>query len=97
MAKHATAVVVRPPTNDHSDPQTLARAAADAYFAALATQIPFDHAPGEVNLGDECTRIEMALDELGTFSKFEDERELIARRAGYLLGVEIGRRLGGAR
>lgn len=72
--------------------QEIAKDAADRYFADLASAIPY----GEVNLVDAVTKVQDAL-----LSRYPDDvafaNEDAALRAGYILGVEIGRRIGGAR
>ena len=75
----------------------LARQAADRYFAALAAEIPYDHATGDVSLIDAVTNIQHALLEDG-YPRRQGFEEGSAMDAGYLLGVEVGRRMaGGAR
>ena len=79
--------------------QQLAQRAADRYFAALAAEIPSDGAPADVSLVDVVCEIQDALlaDSSVSYDK-DDDRHDAALNAGYLLGVEIGRRLaGGAR
>lgn len=81
---------------DRRTPQQLAKDAADRYFDALASDLPFDVAPGKVNLVEACVAIQDALlnhRPIG-MNISEDEQDA-AMRAGYLLGVEMGRRLGG--
>ena len=72
--------------------QALARKAADDYFAALAAEIPYDTAPGDVHLIDRVCDIQEAVLKAG-----KRDGQDAAFTAGYLLGVEIGRRLGGVR
>jgi hypothetical protein len=74
----------------HRRAQQLAKDAADHYFAALTAEIPFDNAPGDVDLIDACNQIQDAINEDGDKSDADS-----AMNAGYLLGIEIGRRLGG--
>lgn len=76
--------------------QRLAAEAAARYFAALAADIPYDVAPGEVNLIDACVSIQRAIIERADTS-VNGYEEQASMQAGYLLGVEIGRRMGGAR
>ncbi len=87
------------PTTVKLTARQLAKQAADRYFAALAADLPFDTAPGDVNLVQSVTEIQDALMTERTAPDAEDTgfREDTAFRAGYLLGVEIGRRMGGAR
>jgi hypothetical protein len=85
--------------------QALARDAADRYFAALVSEIPFDTAPGDVDLIAAFNDIQDTLldGDSGpgktpdTFGQWTEQREQAAMHAGYLLGIEIGRRLGGTR
>jgi hypothetical protein len=72
-----------------------AAGAAARYFAALAGDLPYDIAPGNVALLDEAVKIHYILEEAR--GEGDDHGFDSALRAGYLLGVEIGRRLGGAR
>jgi hypothetical protein len=83
----------------------LARSWADKYFAALEGELPTEIPPGNIALGHgplkEITEAlardvqncwpEMPLTEDGTIPAD------IQCEAAYLLGVQIGRRLGGAR
>ena len=64
-----------------------------------APHIPFDNAPGDVNLIDYVVEIHDAIkQERAPHNPQTDFSEDCALRAGYLLGVEIGRRMaGGAR
>jgi hypothetical protein len=86
-------------SNDHA----IARDAAERYFAALASEIPFDTAPGDVDLIAAVNDIHDAIidddrfDDPKDFEKHLQHRESAALHAGYLLGIEIGRRMGGAR
>src|SRR5207237_750284 len=103
---HASPASLEARMSDSTKTQTaqqLAIAAADQYFAALASDLPFDVAPGDVNLVELCTEIQDAIDD-GKRSETVDPivelqwREDSALRAGYLLGVQIGLRMrGGAR
>jgi hypothetical protein len=68
----------------------LAADAADRYFAALASEIPFDTAPGDVDLIAAVCEIEDAIRGGPPTPGDDDDAKL---HAGYLLGVEIGRRL----
>jgi hypothetical protein len=77
--------------------QQIARAAADKYFAALVADIPGDETPGgATHLIDAAINIESELiatrKQLDAQSDHDVEREA-ALHAGYLLGVEIGRRI----
>ena len=72
--------------------QRLAREAVDRYVAALNSEIPSE-APGEVNLIDAYTDIQEALLPEGADP---NNHEPSAMNAGYLLGIEIGRRMSGA-
>lgn len=80
-----------------TDPQALAIAAADLYFAALAADLPYDTAPGNVKLVDHCNEIQTAIQRKAQLEHPDrpEDAEDAAMRAGYLLGVEIGRRMGG--
>ena len=79
----------------------LARKTVDRYFAALTAEIPYDYAPGGVELVTAWTQIAERLrrDDPKTTPNSSDaeDREHFAVHAGYFLGIEIGRRLGGAR
>jgi hypothetical protein len=75
--------------------QQLARDAAARYVAALGQEIPYDVAPGDVNLIDAVVEIQDVL--APASSHLEGSKEHAALNAGYLLGVEIGRRIGGGR
>jgi hypothetical protein len=73
----------------------LAKDAADRYFAALAADIPSDEAPSD--LLREALAIHDEIKHAGP-KRNPDDQEDSALRAGYLLGVEVGRRMaGGAR
>ena len=75
----------------------MARAAADRYFAALASDLPFDNAPGDVDLLTAASDI-AAVMEANARHEHTDHGVDSSLRAGYLLGVEIGKRIaGGAR
>jgi hypothetical protein len=80
-------------------PQALAAEAADRYFAALVREIPFDTAPGDVNLINEAMEIQdqVLREDPRAKSDPQPAQEQAALTAGYLLGVEIGRRMGGVR
>jgi hypothetical protein len=75
-------------------PAEIARLAADRYFDALAGGAHFDSAAREVSLIDACIEIQDALHPWNS----DPDRVHTALHAGYLLGVEIGRRMrnGGA-
>jgi hypothetical protein len=77
-------------------PQELAKDAADRYFAALTSEIPFDAAPGDVDLIGAATAIMDAIVDRDGTAKLGWEMGS-ALNAGYLLGIEIGKRIGGAR
>jgi hypothetical protein len=75
----------------------IAREAADEYLAAVASQNPSDAALAEANLLFAIARIHDALVEEDERRGIHD-REEAARHAGYILALEIGRRMaGGAR
>jgi hypothetical protein len=76
----------------------MAADAATRYFAALAETIPFDTAPGEVNLIAEVVAIQAAIeaDRMRDARCYNDPQDA-ALRAGYALGVEVGRRMRGVR
>jgi hypothetical protein len=74
-------------------PKELAQQAADRYFDAIGTDLPFDTAPGDVNLLEAATEIADALRAFTKTPNAPDTVEDCALRAGYLLGVEVGRRL----
>jgi hypothetical protein len=82
-----------------TEAQNIARRRVDEYFDALVREIPFDTAPGDVDLIAAAIKIEEALAADST----PDDRTAAhdaghrAIHAGYLLGIEVGRRLGGAR
>lgn len=96
-----TSSVTTKETPARRSPQHLAREAADKYFAALAADLPFDTAPGDVNLVELCTQIHDAIlrerqhEADQGYRRPNVDNEDSAMRAGYLLGVEIGRRLSG--
>ena len=77
----------------------LARKTADRYCDALTAEIPYDNAPGGVELVTAWTQIAERLrrDDLKTTpnNSEADDREHFAVHAGYFPGLEIGRRLGG--
>jgi hypothetical protein len=77
----------------------MAADAATRYFAALTETIPFDTAPGEVNLIAEVVAIQAAIeaDRMRENARCHNDPQDTALRAGYVLGVEIGRRMRGAR
>jgi hypothetical protein len=95
-----------PRTEDHTiqqekerrTPQQIAQDAAEAYFDALGAAVPCDGAPGDVNLVEAYTQI---YDALAAEMEHGDAPapgcDDVAMHAGYLLGVEVGRRLGGVR
>jgi hypothetical protein len=83
---------------DKRNPQQIAREAADEYFDSLTAEVPCDGAPGAVNLVEAYTKIYDALAaEMPHESAPTPGCDDIAMHAGYLLGVEVGRRIGGAR
>jgi len=73
------------------------------YFTALTAEIPFDTAPGDVNLIEAANEIQDAImaerAARGIVSQGPDYDVDSALHAGYLLGVQIGLRMrtGGAR
>ena len=76
----------------------LAETAAERYFGALAARIPFDTAPGDVDLIRAVCEIQEALTQRNPNA--DPVQELAANedtelQAGYLLGVAIGRRMAG--
>ena len=75
--------------------RALAKQWAESYFEALGAEIPFDVPPGRVNLIEAVIEIEGQLDIESP--KHGDGDSDNAYNAGYLLGVEIGKRMGGAR
>ena len=81
--------------------QQLAQTAADRYFGAIAAEIPFDNAPGDVDLISAVNDIQDArlreskITGGSQITDVFDKRESAALHAGYLLGVEIGRRIAG--
>lgn len=78
----------------------LAKQAADQYFDALTADTPLDNAPGDLNLVAAFTKIQDAYLRDDPSLRDADEalrNEDAAMHAGYLLGIEIGRRLGGVR
>ena len=76
--------------------QRIAEDFATQYFDALTAEIPFDTAPGGVNLVEAVRHIETAL-MIETAARRTGWEAEFAMRAAYLLGIAIGRRLGGAR
>jgi hypothetical protein len=81
-----------------SDPRALAREAADRYFTALASEIPCDAAPGDVNLIAHAVDIQAVIESTRSDEDIANDPLDAALLAGYLLGIEVGRRLaGGAR
>lgn len=72
----------------------IAREAADEYIAALAADDASEAALVEANLILAVARIHDALIEEDARRGIRD-REDAARHAGYILGLEIGRRLAG--
>lgn len=87
------------PSAGPKSPQAIARDGADRYFAAIVNEIPFDGAPIEVNLIEHYNAIRAAIERYAPYEKtrrlgWEEE---VAMHAGYLLGVEIGKRIGGLR
>ncbi len=96
------------PKTPRPDPQQLARAAIDTYMAELLYELPDpdSHAPASptINLQDAARKIQAALilrDGSGAWPPDEEAQRLAeiyySRNAGFLLGVELGRRLGGGR
>jgi hypothetical protein len=76
-------------------PRELARAAADEFFDAVAGDLP----SGEVdpNLIERLNQIEDAISAGLDRNRDSHMQEDVIRQAAYMLGVEIGRRMGGAR
>ena len=70
----------------------IAGEAADQYIEALASENPSDAALGEVNLLLAVARIHDALIEEDARRGIQD-REDAARHAGYLLALEIAKRM----
>ena len=92
---------VRRITRSREVARQIAETAADRYFAALVADIPFDTAPGDVNLVNACNEVYVTLlkgrpERTKDAEIAADWREDAALRAGYLLGIAIGRRIGGA-
>jgi hypothetical protein len=79
--------------------RAFARKTADDYFAGLSREIPYDNAPGDVELVTACTLLEDILRQDDPKGASDDPADIrhFGLLAGYLLGIEIGRRLGGAR
>lgn len=76
-------------------PRAIAAEWADRYFAALSAEIPGRDAVGGVDLILAASAIE---DALRGGVKNRSSGDDISLRAGYLLGVEVGKRIaGGAR
>lgn len=78
-------------------PQQIAEDIADRYFAAVASDLPCDVAPGDVNLVEGAVKIAGRITQLDR--RLGGDRETrdwdAALRGGYLLGVAVGRRMGG--
>jgi hypothetical protein len=74
-----------------SKARKLAADAADRYFRAIASEIPFDSAPGCVDLIAAANAINDAI--VGDEPPDANDEHDSKFDAGYLLGVEIGRRL----
>ena len=72
----------------------IAREAADRYIATLASQDPAEIALAETDLLLAVTRIHDALIEEDAERGIQD-REDAARHAGFILALEIGRRMAG--
>jgi hypothetical protein len=80
------------------DPQAMAHAVVDRYFAALAADLPYDTAPGGIELVTAASEIKDVIEARQRRDGIvDDDGEDAALRAGYLIGVEVGRRIGGAR
>jgi hypothetical protein len=81
--------------------QQLAEEAADAYFVALAGDLPSDNAPGDFSLLDQGLAIQDLIAESARHShqRHGDASECphCSMVAGFVLGVAVGKRMGGAR
>ena len=77
--------------NKQQTPQAMARQAVERYFAQLTHDVPSDS--GDVNLIDAAVEIERAI---MRGRRYKEDRASAAGLAGYLVGVEVGRRLGPA-
>ena len=89
-------------THPRQTPQQIAKEAADAYFAGLATEIPSDNAPGEISLFEYTDKIQDAILEAHNLERsdvFDEHGWQIqsAKEAGWFLGLEIGKRLAAQR
>lgn len=71
--------------------RAMAQKAVDAYFAALTNEVPSDS--GEVNLIDAAVKIEES-SIMKSERRYKEDRTSAALQAGYLVGLEVGRRLG---
>ena len=81
-------------TRKNQTPQAMAQQAVEKYFAELTQGVPSDGT--DVNLVDVAVAIESAL--VKTDRRYKNDRASAALKAGYLVGLEVGRRLaGGAR
>src|SRR5688572_17215151 len=83
--------------SEHRTAHQLARTAAENYFTALAREIPYDNAPGEVLLIEAAIEIEIAVRRDREANRQVTDRRAESLEAGYLLGVEVGKRIGGGR
>jgi hypothetical protein len=75
-------------------PHEIAEDIADRYFSALASEMPIDATPGDVSLIEEGCSLALEIAKLDP-GRSPDDFDA-ALRAGYLIGVAIGRRMGGA-
>jgi hypothetical protein len=82
------------PDQNSTRVRQIAREAADEYLAALASESPSDAALAEANLLLAISRIHDALVEEDA-RRGIDDREDAVRHAGYILALEIGRRMAG--
>jgi hypothetical protein len=77
--------------------RALARDVVDRYFDALLSQIPFDNAPGDVDLITETLTVQEELRLARESEGIDDDGTADAMTAGFFVGVEIGLRLRGVR
>ncbi len=85
------------PKTSTKTPQQLAKDAADRYIEALASELPCDTAPGGVDLINAVNHIQDAIEDQEGYQIKVGWEQQSALEAGYLLGFEMGRRLGGVR
>ena len=67
---------------------------AERYVEALASDIPFDTAPGDIDLIAGVLQVYDRLESDRVAHGIPHGTKDTALRAGYLLGIEIGRRMG---